>query len=65
MLVDDGVQLVITTGETKPYAFDGGTLTLGTDSDLHNSKTVAYINRRVVYDGKFDDILFADLDDAL
>ena len=64
-LQDDGVNLVITTGETKPYAYDGSTLTLGTDVDLSSSSTVTYINRRVVYDGTDNDIIFADLDNPL
>ena len=53
--------LVITTGFTKPYAYNGTTLTLGTDVSLPNAKTVTYINRRVVYDGLDNQIVFADL----
>jgi hypothetical protein len=64
-LESDGVNLVITTKTTKPYTYDGTTLTLGTDADLNNSNTVTYINRRVVYDGDGDALIFADLDDPL
>jgi hypothetical protein len=57
--------LVITTGVGKPYAYDGTTLTQGTDADLPNASTVTYINRRVIYDGNNGDIAFADLSDPL
>lgn len=57
--------LVITTGEGRPYAYDGSTLTQGSDADLPNASTVTYINRRVVYDGSGGDIAFADLSDPL
>jgi hypothetical protein len=58
---DQAGNLTIATGVTKPYSYDGSTLTLGTDIDLTNSATVTYINRRVVYDGTDGDIAFADL----
>ena len=64
-LISDGVSLVITTGNGKPYTWDGGTLTQGTDADLASSNTVTFINRRVVYDGNGGDVIFADLDSAL
>lgn len=65
-LVDDGQYLVITTGgDTKPYSYDGTTLTLGTDVDLPEASSVAYIKRRVVYDGAGADVCFADLDTPL
>jgi hypothetical protein len=71
--------LVIATGTSKPYQYDGTTLTQGTDADLTNANTVTYINRRVVYAGNggavtFDpngdlatggDVIFADLSDPL
>ena len=61
-LTEDQVgNLVITTGVGKPYAYDGTTLTQGTDVDLPNASTVAYINRRVVYDGNNGDVVFSDL----
>lgn len=65
-LAEDEVgNLVIATGVGKPYAYDGTTLTQGTDVDLPNASTVTYINRRVVYDGNGGDIAFADLSDPL
>jgi hypothetical protein len=57
--------LVIATGTTKPYAYDGVTLTLGTDVDLPNASTVTYIKNRVVYDGANADVVFADLGSPL
>lgn len=65
VLESDGNNLVITTGVGKPYAYDGTTLTQGTDIDLPNAATVTYFNRRVIYDGTGADIAFADLDDPL
>lgn len=65
VLQSDGTNLVITTGETKPYTYDGTTLTLGTDADLPNASTCTYINRRMVYDGNNGDVVFADLDAPL
>lgn len=62
---DQAGNLIITTGEGKPYAYDGITLTQGTDVDLPNASTVTYINRRVVYDGNGGDIVFADLSSPL
>ena len=62
--VDDGSNLVITNGAGKPYAYDGTTLTQGTDSDLPNANTVAYINDRVIYD-RPGGLSFADLDTPL
>jgi hypothetical protein len=53
--------LIIATGEGKPYSYDGAALTQGTDIDLPNASTVTYINRRVVYDGSEGDVVFADL----
>jgi len=61
----DGSNLVIATGESKPYTYDGSTLTLGTDEDLPNADTVTYINRRMVYDGAAGNVVFADLDEPL
>jgi len=61
----DGTNLVITNGENKPYTWNGAALTSGSDTDLANSNTVAYINRRVVYDGTGDDLIFPDLDAPL
>lgn len=66
VLEEDGVNLVITTSEGKPYQWDGTTLTQGTDVDLPDrASTVTFINRRVVYDGNGGDIVFADLDTPL
>lgn len=62
VLEEDGTNLVIATGEGKPFQYDGATLTQGTDIDLPNASTVTFINRRVVYDGNDGDIAFADLD---
>lgn len=64
-LQSDGNNLVIATGESKPLAWDGTTLTQGTDVDLPNASTVVYLNRRVIYDGNNTDVAFADLDDPL
>lgn len=65
-LAEDQVgNLVIATGVGKPYAYDGTTLTQGTDIDLPSASTVTYINRRVVYDGNGGDVVFADLSDPL
>lgn len=61
----DGVALVIAYGIGKPITWNGTTLTTGTDVDLPSADTVAYINRRVVYDGAGSDLAFADLDAAL
>lgn len=58
---DQSGNLIITTGLGKPYSYDGSTLTQGTDIDLPNANTVAYINRRVVYDGTGGDIAFSNL----
>lgn len=57
--------LVITTGVGKPFQYNGTTLTQGTDIDLPSASTVAYINRRMVYDGAAGDVAFADLSDPL
>ncbi len=65
VLTNDGFNLVITTGETKPYAYDGTSLTLGTDTSLANSSTSAFINKRVVYDGDDGDIIIADVNEPL
>lgn len=64
-LESDGTNLVIATTTTKPYTYDGSTLTLGTDADLPNASSVAYINNRVVYDGNNADVAFADLGSPL
>lgn len=61
VLTEDNNNLIITTGSTKPYSYNGTTLTIGTDVDLHTSNTVTYIKNRVVYDGNEGDICFADL----
>jgi len=60
-LVEDNSNLVIATQTTKPYTYDGATVTLGTDPDLHTSNSVTYIKNRVVYDGNNGDVIFADL----
>lgn len=65
VLQEDNNNLVITTGETKPYSYDGTTLTLGTDADLPNASTVTYIKNRVVYDGNNADVVFAGLGSPL
>lgn len=65
VLTEDTARLVIATGSTKPYMYDGTTLTAGTDADLPNAATVAYIRNRVVYDGNNSDIAFADLGSPL
>lgn len=59
-MVDDGGNLVIATGSTKPYQYDGTTITAGTDADLPNAKTVAHINDRVIYEST-NGLYFADL----
>lgn len=64
-LVSDGINLVITYGTGKPITWNGTTLTVGTDVDLPNANTSAYINRRVAYDGAGADIAFSDLDTPL
>jgi len=64
-LEEDNSKLIIATGSSKPYSYDGTNLTLGTDSDLANSSTVSYIRNRVVYDGNNADAIFADLGNAL
>ena len=65
VLRSDGVNLVIAYGSGKPITWNGTTLTTGSDIDLPNASTVAYINRRVVYDAVNSDLAFADLDNAL
>ncbi len=62
---DQSGNLIIATGEGKPYLYDGSTLTQGSDIDLPTASTVTYINRRVVYDGVGGDISFSDLSDPL
>lgn len=62
-MVEDDNNLVIATGTTKPYEYDG-TLTLGTDADLPTANTVAEINDRVIYDD-ITGIAFADLNTPL
>jgi hypothetical protein len=57
--------LVITTGTSKPYTYDGTTLTVGTDTDLPLASTSTYIGNRVVYDGNNSDVAFADLGSPL
>jgi len=64
-MIDDGINLVITTGHDKPWTWDGTTLTQGTDIDLPNANTVTYMNRRVIYDGSGQDVVFPELDDPL
>jgi hypothetical protein len=61
VLTYDGYNLIITTGTTKPYVYDGATLTLTTDANLHTSNSSTFINQRIVYDGADGDIIFADL----
>lgn len=61
VLEEDTARLVVTTGATKPYQYDGTTLTPGSDVDLPNASTVTYIKNRVVYDGNNADVVFADL----
>ena len=65
VLESDGTNLVITTGSSKPYTYDGSTLIQGTDIDLPSAATVTYNNRRVIYDGNNADVVFADLDEPL
>lgn len=57
--------LVITTGSSKPYLYNGTTLTIGTDDDLPDAATVTYLKNRVVYDGNSGDVVFADLGSPL
>lgn len=64
VMVSDGTSLIIATGFSKPYRYDGTTLTQGTDADLPDSATVTHMNQRVIYD-QADGIAFADLDDPL
>ncbi|MEE8289574.1 MAG: hypothetical protein V3R25_09195 [Nitrosomonadaceae bacterium] len=64
-LESDGINLVITNDENKPLTWSGTVLTQGLDIDLPNAATVAYINRRVVYDAAGASIAFADLDNAI
>jgi hypothetical protein len=63
ILVEDGINLIITNGTSKPHVYDGTDLTLTTNVNLHNSNSVTFINRRVVYDGPNEQALFANLDD--
>ncbi len=63
-MVYDGTNIVIATGSSKPYIYDGSALSKGSDADLPNAKTVAHINQRVIYE-KSNGIAFADLDDPL
>lgn len=63
ILEEDGINLIIATGTTKPYVYDGSTLTLTTNANLHASNSATFINRRIVYDGAGQQALFADLDD--
>lgn len=63
ILEEDGINLIITNGSTKPHVYDGTDLTLTTNVNLHISNSVTFINRRVVYDGPEEQSLFADLDD--
>lgn len=65
VLEEDGVNLIVATGESKPFQYNGTTLAQGTDVDLPDASTVTFINRRVVYDGNGGDIVFADLDSPL
>ena len=65
VLETDNSRLIIATGASKPYAFDGSSLTLGSDIDLAESSTVTYINNRVVYDGNNPDVIFAEPGNAL
>lgn len=65
VMISDGVNLVISYGAGKPITWNGTTLSTGTDIDLPNAGTVAYINRRVVYDAAGPSVAFADLDNAL
>jgi len=60
---DQAGNLIIATGEGKPYQYDGSSLTQGTDVDLPDANTVTYINRRVAYDGIGGDVAFSDLSD--
>ena len=66
-MVSDGVNLVITTGDSKPYIYDGSTIAQGTDVDLLQANTVTYINSRVVYDsgGLSQDVGFAALNNPI
>lgn len=57
--------LVIATGSSKPFSYDGTSLTLGSDADLPGAATVTYIRNRVVYDGDNSDIAFSDLGSPL
>lgn len=63
-MVYDGNNIVIANGSSKPYIYDGTTLSQGSDADLPNAKTVAHINQRVIYE-QSNGIAFADLDDPL
>lgn len=63
-MADDGSNLVITNGASKPYTYNGTTLTQGTDADLPNANTVIYINDRVIYDRPAG-LAFADLSTPL
>ena len=61
---DTDGNLVITNGIGKPYSYDGSSLTQGTDVDLPDASTVAYINDRVIYESATG-LSFADLDTPL
>lgn len=63
-MVSDGSELVIATGSSKPYTYNGSSITQGTDSDLPNASTVAYINDRVIYE-RDEGLAFADINDPL
>ena len=63
-LESDGTNLVITNGSSKPYQYNGTTLSQGTDTDLPDANTVTYLNDRVIYD-RDAGLAFADLNDPL
>lgn len=63
ILDQDGINLVVATGESKPYVYDGTNLFLTANVNLSSSNSVTFINRRMVYDGEGQQALFANLDD--
>lgn len=64
VMTEDQSRLVIAVGDSKPYQYDGSTISQATDVDTPSANTVAYINDRVVYD-TVNGLAFADLDSPL
>lgn len=61
VLTSDGNHLVITTGVTKPYIYDGADLIATVGEGLPNAYSSAFINQRVVYDAALGNLVFTAL----